>query len=300
MHVAIIKHVVTAVVTAVVGSLVACGVLLGFNIKRLPAGSPFHVARSLRDGTLPPGSTDAVVALIGDSHTHGFCGSNWVASLRDRHRKLVLVNAGMNGNLAWNVDQRLAEILDLHPRAAVLLIGSNDAMGSFNEYAAQLYKYDMRLPQLPTPDFFRDNLRRVLGRLRQAGVPRRAVVTLPPLGEDPSSEINRLVSALNADIRTIGVESGATILPLNEKVWQLIHEQRGDRAPPPMGEYLPVNRWPMVTAIGKRHLLGRTWDDIADDRGLVALVDAIHLSDRGGKLLEDLVSDFLNANLDLR
>ena len=288
--VALVRH----VVVALVGSVVAGVALLGYSIKRLPPGSPFHVAQSLLDGTLPHGD---IVALIGDSHTHGLCGADWVPSIRERYRQRVFVNAGMNCNLAWNVGQRLSGILDLDPRAAVVLIGSNDAMATLNDGAAQVYMLDQGLPQLPSADFFRDNLRRILGRLREAGVHRRAVVTLPPLGEDPASEYNKLISAFNNDIRAIGAENGAVILPLNEKIWKLIHELRLDGPPPRMLEYLPDNRrvLQMVKSLAQHYAMGKSWDEISAASGLVALSDNIHLNDRGGKLLEDLVSEFLSS-----
>jgi hypothetical protein len=36
-----------------------------------------------------------------------------------------IINAGMNGDCAWNVDQKLPEVLALQPEATVLLIGTN-------------------------------------------------------------------------------------------------------------------------------------------------------------------------------
>jgi len=265
---------------------------LVLNIFRQPAGSPSSQGRG-------GSSADRTVALLGDSHTHGFFGHNWVADLGKRHPELVLVNAGMNSNLAWNLNERLTETLQLQPDAAVVLIGSNDAMGSFNEDAARGYVLAMQLPQLPTADFFRTNLRSVLARLRQAGVKQRAVVTLPPLGEDPTSEINTLIEAFNEDIRTIALESEAALLPLNEKMWEMIRGKRrmGLDGPAQRLEYLPDNRrvWPMVKAAVQHNLIGKSWDDIADENGLVVLNDAIHMSSRGADLLADLVSDFLQG-----
>ena len=43
------------------------------------------------------------------------------------------MNAGINSHLAWTVAQRLDAVLKLKPHASVLLIGTNDCMGSFDK-----------------------------------------------------------------------------------------------------------------------------------------------------------------------
>ena len=46
----------------------------------------------------------------------------------------------MNGDLAWNVNQRIDEIIKCDPDLVFLLIGSNDAMGSLSKDAGEFYK----------------------------------------------------------------------------------------------------------------------------------------------------------------
>ena len=40
---------------------------------------------------------------------------------------------GMNGDLAWNVNERIDKIIKCDPDLVFLLIGSNDAMGSMSK-----------------------------------------------------------------------------------------------------------------------------------------------------------------------
>ena len=71
-----------------------------------------------------------IVLCCGDSITHGHIGYNWVGALREQDSSKIYVNAGINGDLAWNLNQRLKNALKCNPDYITILIGTNDAMGS--------------------------------------------------------------------------------------------------------------------------------------------------------------------------
>ena len=48
----------------------------------------------------------------------------------------------------------------------------------------------------------------------------------------------------------------------------------------------------MVSAGVLHYLLGMSWDRIADRRGLALTVDLVHLNDRAGMVVADLVEGF--------
>ena len=75
---------------------------------------------------------DRVVACIGDSLTHGNLGVCWVDMLQEEFPKDTFLNEGINGELTSQVIQRIKPILDCKPDTAILMIGSNDVMGSFD------------------------------------------------------------------------------------------------------------------------------------------------------------------------
>lgn len=60
---------------------------------------------------LTKNKTKPVVMMIGDSITHGRIGTNFVDILYRKFNNYEFVNAGVNGHLAWNVNQRLDEII---------------------------------------------------------------------------------------------------------------------------------------------------------------------------------------------
>lgn len=88
--------------------------LLIYTAKRLPVGSPAECRSSQQRRQE---GNKVLVVLVGDSIVHGTFGRNWVVDLRNSKlgNTHEFVNGGMNSNLAWNVDQRLAPILDLQP-----------------------------------------------------------------------------------------------------------------------------------------------------------------------------------------
>ena len=234
-----------------------------------------------------------VVACLGDSITHGHIGDAWVPRLSRKlaDREVHLLNEGINGNVAWQLAQRLDPVIACNPDIAVVLIGTNDVMGSFDEGDGKVYQRDGKLPEVPSRAFYQRELRGLLERLQ--AVPRRAICTLPPLGEDPASAINQLVATFNEDIRELAVELGFEVLPLNEKLTELISA----RSSPPDRDYLPgKDRLTAIfSALVGRYWLRRSWDDIGARRGLVMTPDYIHLGERAGAILEGLVEEFIVA-----
>ena len=85
-------------------------------------------------------SDKRIIACIGDSLTHGNIGQSWVDYLRQEFPNDVFLNEGINGNTAWQVIQRLDPILKCKPDLVILMIGTNDALGSFDINSGFRYK----------------------------------------------------------------------------------------------------------------------------------------------------------------
>ena len=59
--------------------------------------------------------TRKVVVCCGDNLTHGHIGHNWMSDLREKDTNHNYVNAGNNLDLAWNLSQRIDEIIKCKP-----------------------------------------------------------------------------------------------------------------------------------------------------------------------------------------
>ncbi len=270
---------------AAVGTVLVRAGTRGLATWRRPSGSP---ADFLRDGRPPAVRT--VVVCAGDSITHGVVSASYVAPLRARlgHDGVVVVNAGINGNLAWNVLARLDEVIACRPDAVTLLIGSNDVLGTLAPEWETMYRQQQRIPVTPAPDWFRSTLAEILRRLAAETGARIAVLALPPIGEDLGSDTNDRVRAHNAIIREVAAEHGAAVLPLHDSLVALLPP---DHAPAPFDG----TRRLMGAALVRRAVLRQPWTRISAANGLVLLTDGVHLNDRAAAVVADLVEGWLTA-----
>lgn len=250
---------------AATGGLLACAAALGWVVFRRPPVNP-----PLRGGSSP------VVVVAGDSLVHGTVGTDWVAALRRRSdcRGLDLVNAGRNGDTCADLLERIGrDVLDRRPAEVVVMIGTNDLLGGAG------------------PERYRERLGAIVEVLRTGSRARIALASLPPFGEDPDSPSNQRVRAFNAVVAELARGVGADYLPVHERMVEVLRE-RGTGAPA-FGY-----RVGLAFRSAVRHLLLRhSWDGIARGRGLHLLVDHLHLNDRAGAIVADLVAGHLAGRL---
>jgi lysophospholipase L1-like esterase len=252
---------VCLLLTAVLGLTGAVGYLTFLR----PADNPPADACTGRPGQRPR------VVVAGASMTQGALGANWVAALRARpeFRDYEFVNAGVNGNTAADLRHRVdTDILACRPVAVTILIGTNDVRNGvpLEQYRADLYA--------------------IIDRLKAHTTARIALLSLPPLGEDLDAEINHRLTAYNAAIRQAAARAQVDYLSLHERVIEDLRRTGG---------HTPYDfSFPLALAVAAKHyLLRRSWDEIAHAGGRELLVDHVHLSDRGGAMVADLVSQWL-------
>ncbi len=94
---------------------------------RPPAGAS-GIAAFLRAGRRP--LTTQLVVCAGDSLTRGRSSANWVEILPRRFAPggYEFANAGIDGDLAWNVLARIGDVVRCEPDIVTLLVGSNDVI----------------------------------------------------------------------------------------------------------------------------------------------------------------------------
>ena len=100
-----------------------------------------------------------VVVCCGDSITHGPIGYDWVSTLRKNDDSKVYINAGINADLTWNLNQRIEDIIKHDPEYITILIGTNDAIGSQPVKLIQDYYMETKgLPQKPSIEWYKEQL----------------------------------------------------------------------------------------------------------------------------------------------
>jgi lysophospholipase L1-like esterase len=284
----------TSVLIAASILVIATIVLFRRKLALPPEGNPRAFLRKGRRKT-----TTKLVVCAGDSLTHGFNSGDYVALLRGQlgGAGYEFVNAGLNGDMAYNLRQRLDEIIACRPDMVTLLIGTNDVLGTLGESWANYYMSAKKSPQPPTLDWYRQNLSGIVQRVVEETDAAVAILSLPVLGEEQESEINARLSLYNEAIKELSDADGVTYLPLNERIRSVL-ETAPSSSPTPIGGNFRQSGQRILAAMVRHYLWRESWDAVASRDGSSMFIDQIHLNDRGAALVAGLVRDWLTNQPD--
>ena len=233
-----------------------------------------------------------IIACIGDSLTHGNIGDCWVETLRNEFPEDIFLNEGINGDVVWQVQQRIAPILALKPDIVILMIGSNDAMASFNKKSGQRYKRNNKLPEVPTFESYQKSLLKLLDNL--SSVSKIAMCTIPPIGENKDSVVNNHVNKFNKFIELTAKKKNIALLPVSK----LLRDDLSIRTYPCRSDYdpktLPIIRKIYGGAV-HHYIFKKSWDEVAKLKGQWILFDQIHLGERGAKIVFNTVKKYISS-----
>lgn len=255
---------------------------------KLPPSNPSSYLKRKKSG-LP---TKPIALFAGDSLTHGHIGVGYVDLLREMVKDVEydFVNAGINGDLSWNLLQRLDMIISCEPSVLFLLIGSNDAMSNLPIRNVRFAQKRKRLPQTPTDDWFRGNMTELLDRLTRETDARIVLLSIPPLGEDVESESNSVARQYAQCIKELATQRGLDYLPVNERMNDYLMEHPSHPTYP-----IEISLNQMMLAMVKHFVFRKDWDAISRDAGQVLHVDHIHLNTTGAKIIADIIFNFLST-----
>jgi lysophospholipase L1-like esterase len=234
------------------------------------------------------------VCCFGASLTSGTVSFNYLEllSARPAMRDFEFINHGVNGDLAWNGLQRLDKVEDDDPDFVTIMIGTNDVNATMSERNWIRYKSFNHLPERPTLEWYEQNLKEIVTRLRKETGAKLALVSLAPIGEDLAHEANKKVEEYNKAVRRVAQDENVDYLPLHEEMiaYLLTHEE--DRAKlGPMLEYRD-GLHNTANALGL-HSTGLSWDEVSKRNGLLLLTDTLHLNSKGANIVADLIEGWL-------
>ena len=236
-------------------------------------------------------SDKKIIACIGDSLTHGNIGQNWVDYLRKELPHDVFLNEGINGNTAWQVIQRLDPILQCQPDLIILLIGTNDALGSFDINSGLRYKKNNELPEVPTLEKYKEHLNELIEKI---GIQSKITIcTLPPIGENVNSEVNKHVNLFNDYIKLIANQKNLSLLTVSDALWSEINSRTYPIKLDFNSKAMPLMLKRILGGIFHHYLFKKSWNDISRAKGQWILFDQIHLNERGAEIVYKLAKDFI-------
>lgn len=237
-----------------------------------------------------PRGDGPLVGCAGDSITHGRVSAPYVDLLRERlgPRGATFINAGTNGELSYNLLQRLDHIVQCRPDVVTVLIGTNDATASLSQLKTAKALKQKGLTEPPTPDLYRAWLTGIIQGLQSRTDARIALLSPPPIGEQPDHPYYVRSGEYAVIAREVAQERGVGYLPLHEEMVAII-QARTDASPLPYDE----RGTPVLLAMLSHYLLRRSWDEIGRRNGYLLLTDSLHLNGRGAGLVAELIKGFV-------
>lgn len=245
-----------------------------------------------------PGLKTKIVACLGASSTASASRGlyDWIGDLERRpgNESLRFRTFAAGGDLAFNGLQRLPAIVKCHPDYAVVLLGGNDVLALLSKKVLRLNRLLMKRLSKPSPESFRENMLAIVRGLRSGTSARIALCSFQPFGEDPASkdpfqvEANRLVEEFNMMIKEMASDEAVGYIPFYERMHELIVASPG-RA------YTSFDILPFYHDLFRQWFLHKSNDEIGWMNGWRFHRDGIHLNSVSGKLLADLVQEFLTA-----
>jgi len=258
--------------------------LIEKKVQTLPVNNPIAF---LQQGQY---AKKKVLVCIGDSITHGTVSVNYVDMISSclANRGIVVVNAGVNSELAYNVAQRLDAIVACRPDYITILIGTNDAAASLSPKSSRRYIREMKLPRSPSREWYRENLQKICTELSKRTHARIALLSLPPIGEKLDDPAFTASEAYSLVIREVVAAQRLTYLPLHENMTALLR----NRQPHPRYAYRDDERL-MYIALARYFLLGQSYDKISQANGFWLLTDNVHLNNMGAGMAAGLIESFV-------
>jgi lysophospholipase L1-like esterase len=234
------------------------------------------------------------VVCVGDSLVRGQVGVSFVDMLRQRlgEDSFRFINAGVNGDLSYNVLARLDAVIACRPDFVVILAGSNDVNATLSPGIRLGYRLWKRLPEEPAMGWCHGNMLCIVRLLKQRTSARIAITSPPVLGEDLDSLPNRRVREYCALLREIAIAEGASYLPVHERQEEYLCQV--NRAAGPAHD---ANSLIMYTSLFRYYVLKHSFDDIAEENGFVLTTEGMHLNGRGAAIVADEVESFLRARI---
>jgi lysophospholipase L1-like esterase len=273
------------VALAAASTVAGIGGLVAFTVARVQGRPEGDVSDYLAAGS----TSQQPVVVAGASIVRGRASVDFVQILRDRFASRDFVNAGVNGNVAWEVLQRVDHVIACRPAQVVILIGTNDVQATLTPDATRQTRESKQLPEDPSLGWYAACMTEIVTRLQAAGA-EVALCSLPPIGQDLSAPVNVVVREANAAIQRVCDATGAAYIPVYERLTDLLATQGATTGPGWTGSWMPG-----VASLVQHFVLGRSYDAIALARGWVLSPDGVHMDSVGAGIIADTVGEWLAA-----
>lgn len=217
--------------------------------------------------------------FLGDSLTEGSYGGSYVAHIAKLRHHDIIINAGIGGDTALNLERRLDEVIDQSPDGVFVMVGGNDAISYSQPDTRPYYKQSKGIPNgFVTPNDFSHAYWEILTRLQMNHI--QTWVGLPPIEYNPVVfEAMRYFNQLTAGVtRTISI-------PTLDLTPYFTPKFIPERKPLGLG---------IIFTIGERTSSGWSdYDTAQAEGGYSYTFDGIHLTPQSAVQFGDLIHHFI-------
>ncbi|HUO39302.1 MAG TPA: GDSL-type esterase/lipase family protein [Mycobacterium sp.] len=236
------------------------------------------------------------MACLGSSATDATGSYDWISDLAARpgNAGLRFYRFAQGGDLAYNGLAQVPDIIACEPDYVVVLLGGNDVLALISTKHARFVSMTKHLPTTPSPEWYRENMQQLVRRLKNGTHARIGLCSLTPIGEDPDStdqfqaEANRRIEQYSGIVKEIAVQEAVSYIPVYERIHELVLASPGQA-------YAAFSILPFYRDVFRQFVLRKSNDEIGQLNGWRFHRDGIHLNSRSGKVVADLVQQFLDA-----
>lgn len=257
-----------------------------FKFSKRPSNNPKKFKNK-------PSAGRKIVACLGDSHTQGTMAHNFVNDLASQmgSKGYEFINAGVNGDLVYNVLSRIDDIVECRPDYIIILIGTNDILARLSKSNELHFELKKQLPQKPSEEWFIQNLRTLIDQLKKRTTADIAILSLPLISEDSHSVAFKSAIEYSQQIQQVAKEKEIAYLPLNERQLDFYETHRSK-------VHKSVIKTPLAYFIPcfKHYILKKSWEEISEEAGLTLTIDTVHQNKIAAQMIEQLIVDFLEKN----
>ncbi|MHA1715924.1 MAG: SGNH/GDSL hydrolase family protein [Promethearchaeota archaeon] len=262
-----------------------------YLILRPPVNNPRAFLKSSKQHV----TSKKRILMIGDSITHGHVSGNYPKmvenTLKGKGFDITVINGGINSEHAWNVLQRLDEIMRCDPDIITILIGTNDAHAYYSPRVCKRNMKLQKLPRRPTPDVFKEDLAGIIKTLKAGTRAKIALISIPTIGEDLEDPALKISTEYANYIKELAEHFEVSYLPFHESM--LSYLEKNPSKPCCSVKYQDLL---MVGSIFANRF-GMAWDRIGKLYGFGLHSDFLHLNDNGARMVADLIVRFCEKNL---
>ncbi len=229
------------------------------------------------------------VLIVGDSLTAGSPGASYTARLKQAFPEWRFRIAGHRGETLIGASNTVRDILATTelPNLVILEVGLNDVLLPYLSSQHLFWKMRAGLtehrdsPPIQNPRVFSRQYIRMVRWIKNEGVGQIIVTTLPCLGEDLNSPLNRLREKYNKAIRSLAKHEMVSLADVGSRFDETLRRVGSPNGYLPSGWIGWFDKW--ITRDEKKT------DQLSRRRKLLLTIDGVHLNRKGADLFANTV-----------